>query len=172
MRHGMKAWLITWDWSGPHAALEDRIAAILSPRLSERHVGEIVEFLFNSRALDVTELALYAKHPRDSPYRAEWHNGFCHCGHNPFLVARRVDDLVVSRDDKTGLETIRWVEPPLFTADLKTLEIKKVRGPLSREVRRTIAGPLSTRMTDLTGSIVHTPKSKLPKAKPKRRKNR
>ena len=28
----MKAWLVTWEWMGDHAAVQDRIASILNPR--------------------------------------------------------------------------------------------------------------------------------------------
>lgn len=33
MKRNQKAWLLTWEWIGDHAAVEDRIAEILRPRL-------------------------------------------------------------------------------------------------------------------------------------------
>ena len=40
----MKVWLVTWEWCGDHAEVED-IAAILYSRLSGEHVRETVELL-------------------------------------------------------------------------------------------------------------------------------
>ena len=33
MKRNQKAWLLTWEWIGDHAAVEDRIAGILRPGL-------------------------------------------------------------------------------------------------------------------------------------------
>lgn len=46
MKRNQKAWLLTWEWIGDHAAVEDRIAGILRPRLSREVVGEIVGTIY------------------------------------------------------------------------------------------------------------------------------
>lgn len=144
-RRGQKAWLVTWEWSGPHAAVEDRVAAILRPRLSKRVVGEIVETLYAVHAYSPTELAWWSKQPGMNPYKAQWDNDHCECGHNPSLCADYVHNLVVDEDPNTGLETIRWVHPPLYRFNRDTRNREQVRGDLPEFATRTITGPLSDR---------------------------
>jgi len=45
----MKAWLITWDWTGDAAAVADVVVGILNPRWGDRRVADIVEFLYSSK---------------------------------------------------------------------------------------------------------------------------
>ena len=149
MKLGQKAWLLQWEWMGNHAAVEDRIAAILRPRLSQRIVGEIVEYLYAIHAYSPTELAYYAKRPKENPYKAQWENGHCFCGHNPLLAAVYVQNLIISVDRESEIETISWVYPPLYRFNYTTLERKEVRGKLSDSVTRTITGPLSEREIDV-----------------------
>ena len=61
MKYKQKAWLLTWEWAGQHAAVEDRIAGILRPRLSQEKVGEIVETIYAIHVSSVSELAYYAR---------------------------------------------------------------------------------------------------------------
>lgn len=145
MKRGQKAWLLTWEWMGDHAAIEDRIAAILRPRLSQNFVGEIVEYLYAIHEYTPNELALWSKRPKGNPYKAEWDNGHCHCGHNPWLNAFYVHDLTITEDPESGLETISWVLPPRYKFNDTTGEIEQQCGELPESVRRTITGPLSDR---------------------------
>lgn len=142
---GQKAWLLLWEWIGDHAAVEDRIAAILRPRLSPRVVGEIVEYLYAIHIYTPTELALWAKRPEDNPYRANWHDGICICGHNPDLNAYYVHDLIITQDPESGLETVSWVIPPHYRWDMATGQKVLLHGEISESVTRTITGPLSGR---------------------------
>jgi len=142
---GQTAWLVSWEWSGPHAAVEDRIATILRPRLSQRVVGEIVETLYAIHAYSPTELARWSRRPNMNPYKAQWHNGDCWCGHNPSLYATYVHSLVVDADPSTGLETIRWIHPPRYRLNRDTGEREQVRGDLPGSATRTITGALSDR---------------------------
>lgn len=119
MSKGISAWLITWDWGNDSAAVVDRIAAVLHPNKASRTVEGYVEFLYAVRTSTVSELIAYAKRPSNNPYRAkaESINGVTHgnritCGANPWLYARKVKNLRVERDAETGIETIRWLEPP------------------------------------------------------------
>jgi hypothetical protein len=145
MKRGQKAWLLIWEWIGDHAAVEDRIAAILRPRLSQNIVGEIVENLYAIHEYSPKELALWSKWPKENPYKAQWYNGHCECGHNPSLNADHVHDLTITEDLETGIETINWVHPPLYRLDPMTLERVLVRDKLRESVTRTITGPLSNR---------------------------
>lgn len=117
----MKAWLVTWDWMADAAAVADRVAAILRPRMTPRQVAETVELLYARATSTLAEVAAYAKHPKTNPYRAKALeiNGLVQgdhfvCGHHPWLYARKVSDLVVAKDPTTGLESINWKEPDTY----------------------------------------------------------
>lgn len=147
MKRGQKAWLVTWDWNGSHAAVEDYIAAILRPRLSQRIIGEIVECLYAVHAYTPRELAYWSKRPKDNPYKAQWDNGRCYCGHNPSLHANYVHDLVIEEHPESGFETISWVLPPRHQLNLTTGQNEQARGEQPQSTTRTITGPLSDRET-------------------------
>ena len=142
MSHGQKAWLVTWDWVTPDTAVADRLAAILRPRLSQKIVGEFVECLYALHAYTPAELALWARRPKENPYRARWHDGICACGHNPFLTAEYVHDLVVQEQSESGLETISYVLPAIYRFNLDTKRRELVREAIPESFKRTLAGPL------------------------------
>jgi hypothetical protein len=145
MKQNQKAWLLTWEWIGDHAAVEDRIAGILRPRLSWETVSEIVENMYAVHSYQVSDLAYWSRRPKENPYKAQWENNHCYCGHNPSLHANYVHHLKVEEDPKSGLETISWVLPPLYRLNRTTMEKELIRGALSETVTRTILGPLSDR---------------------------
>ncbi len=145
MKRGQKAWLLTWDWCGQHAEVEDKIAAILQPRFSEDAVGKIVELLYALHQYNLGELASYTKQPKTNPYKAEWHNGSCFCGSNPSLHANYVKDLIVEENSETGIETIKWKLPARFKFDIETNQRVQDRGEISESTTRKITGPLSSR---------------------------
>ncbi len=95
----MKAWLITWEWANDAAAVADRVVGVLNSHWGDRRVADIVEFLYSNASSSVDELAYYAKKPSNNPCRADIRNGGIHCGHNPFLYARKVSDLRVDTTD-------------------------------------------------------------------------
>jgi hypothetical protein len=116
----MKAWLITWVWGGEHAAVEDPIVAILSARMSGEQVRRYVDFYYTSRKSALREkldLARYykpaqpnypAEFVRIGPQQIQW-PGHITCGHNPWLYARKVDNLkFVENED--GQEVLGWQE--------------------------------------------------------------
>ncbi len=108
-----KAWLITWEWIGQHAKRPDKVAEILDPRLPPERVRQILELLYHRDALLGEKISWRLRKQRQ-PYPAEfvkveglpW-SGQIHCGHNPWLFARLVDDLQVVRDDN-GNEKATW----------------------------------------------------------------
>jgi len=145
MKRNQKAWLLTWEWIGDHAAVEDRIAGILRPRLSRDVVTEIVETIYAVHEGYVSELAYWSRRPQEMPYKAHWSQNHCCCGGNPSLHANYVHNLKVEEDPDSGLETISWVLPPLYRMNMSTLERELVRGEYPKSVTRTITGPLSAR---------------------------
>ena len=125
---GRKVWLVTWDWTGGHAAVpeHDVIAAILRPQTSPDTVKKIVELLYAAREYDpVGKLSAMT----DNPYPAEFgtvevkqrtasgevsrqrvrYTGQIHCGHNPFLYARLVNNLR-PKDPANPDEGLTWDE--------------------------------------------------------------
>jgi hypothetical protein len=101
----MKAWLITWDWTGDAAAVADVVVGVLNPRWGDIRVADMVEFLYSNTTANICELAHYAKRPSNNPCRSKIWNGRIHCGHNPFLCARIVSDLKIkiSSDGKESI---------------------------------------------------------------------
>ncbi len=145
MRHGQKAWLVTWEWMGEHAVAEDHIAAIFRPRLSKNIITEIVESLYAIHIYWPEELAYWAKHPKENPYKAIWENNFCFCGHNPSLVATYVHDLIITKNHESGFDTISWKLPPIYHINQTTGQKELLRGELSKSITRNIIVPLSDR---------------------------
>lgn len=116
---GRAAWLVTRHWIADHPRWE--IAAIFSPRLGGVRVREFVELIYlTSGYFTLSEqLAIRWTHHGLTPYHAafgqttsgEPWEGEILCGKDPYLRARRVDDLIVERNPD-GKETALWKERP------------------------------------------------------------
>ena len=109
---------MTREWAA--ALPRSEVAAILSPRLGADRVRELVEFIHVTNSFTLTEQAsmMWPRHGR-TPYPAQfvqtrggiqW-EGEILCGHNPYLRARKVDDLTVELD-ADGRETPTWKDRP------------------------------------------------------------
>ena len=114
----MKAWLVTWESVGDHAAVNQPIASILSPRLGPNSVLDHVERLYADSCLSLPERLDVARNRRLNPDPAEFDRiegmaikGRIHCGHNPFLLARMVTHLEVTVGED-GEERLTWRELP------------------------------------------------------------
>jgi hypothetical protein len=114
----MKVWLITWEWAGDYAKVENPIAAILNPRLSPKRVSEIIELLYVNRNYSLSERLDYSNNKKFNPYPAEYYkiNGVdyldrIYCGHMPYLYARKVKDIKVVTN-QNGKEELIWKELP------------------------------------------------------------
>jgi hypothetical protein len=112
--HRFKAWLVTWEWTGNHAKSDDKIVAVLDPRLSPLRVRELVELLYLNISQDIGERVYYALHRKKNPCPASFTEGramrsipVVHCGHNPFLMAHLVDNFTVEGHED-GTETATW----------------------------------------------------------------
>jgi hypothetical protein len=118
-KKGVKAWLVTWDHSGDHAKPNKKIAAILNPRWSADKVREYVEILYASSEYNFSERIAYASNPKRNPYPAEFSRvkgtrwlGQITCGHNPWLFARKVENLHTI-DNNENEESVSWNEIPI-----------------------------------------------------------
>ena len=112
----MAAWLITWEWMGNHAKVDNEVAAILNYRFSGEKVRQIVDLSYVNSQYSLRERIAYAKNKQDNPYPAQFHRlggvpwlGRIHCGHNPYLYARLVDNLCVNVNNE-GEEELTWKE--------------------------------------------------------------
>ncbi len=126
-----RAWLITWEWNGNHAKVEDRLAGILNYRLSRTSMERIVERIYAARELAIHEQLAYAMNPTSFPYRACYSHmdlgrevseklnvpstvpdvNMIFCGDNPYLRARLVGDLRAYLDEN-GSQHLKWKERP------------------------------------------------------------
>jgi hypothetical protein len=115
------AWLITWDWNGDHAKVDDFFVAILDYRYPAKTIKRFVELIYTNRKFALHEQLAYAKRRSANSYPAEF--GFIEvraskdsglpdkvtwtgkivCGGNPWLFARMVRD-IVAYVDKDGRE--------------------------------------------------------------------
>jgi hypothetical protein len=103
---------MSWDWIGDHAKPEwEPLEAILSPRLGAKTVRWFVEQRYAQRTYTLDEQLRIAVHPETNPSPAQldghW-EGRITCGHNPFLMARLVEEFRVGAD---GVAT--WHEIPV-----------------------------------------------------------
>jgi hypothetical protein len=107
-----RAWLVTKEDS--HGMQE--VVAILSYRKSSETVADFVEQLHIATMYTEAEKLVYAKCPKDNPYRAEYDRvngiqwgGRMTCGHNRFLVARVAGNLTVVQEE-SGEAHLVWEE--------------------------------------------------------------
>lgn len=109
----MKAWLITWEWSGQRAAKPDKVVLLLNPRTSSEVVKRIVESIYMKEEAHVEDMLSYATMKNPNPYPARFisvevngsyapHQGLIECGHNPYLFARKVDNVEIVKDGEGG----------------------------------------------------------------------
>jgi len=130
-RNGLSAWLVTWEWSGSHAEQQNKVVEILNPRISSECVREIVELLYHREA-SLSEKVAWRLRKQPQPYAAEfpiiegvrW-TGQIICGHNPWLLARLVDNLIIHTADDAK-EVASWTDR--HTASEITEKIRRMRG--------------------------------------------
>jgi hypothetical protein len=151
----MKAWLITWEGTGKHADVLDRVAGILAPQWGAKRVADFVEFLYVRTCYNVEEIAYkYAKSGCFRPYTAEigdWE--IVSCGHNPHLVARKVKDLEVEVDADTELETITWTELARRNPLTGELEAEETAASYTRSITGPVSDRIRGKPTDRDGGM-------------------
>lgn len=114
----MNAWLLTWEGTlGPAVEPDNKILAILSSRRSSSSVEDIVDTLYCRNVDSAHDMMLYANKRKQRVARYRAHGSmpsrFLY-GRNPYIFARLVTDLKVSRDETKRRETIRWTDPAVF----------------------------------------------------------
>ncbi len=129
---GIKAWLLTWEHMGEHAAPDQTVAAVLSPRLSPYRVRDIAELLYANASYVPSERIEVAKSRKNTPYKAQFgeqYGASCtdqiYCGHNPWILARKVCNLRAETDDE-GQEDFVWDEiAPYYNRVLAEAEARR-----------------------------------------------
>ncbi|MGA2506182.1 MAG: hypothetical protein ABSF80_01730 [Chitinispirillaceae bacterium] len=106
---GIKAWLVTWDYSGEHAKPKNKIVAIFNPHWSVDKVKQIIELLYVQLTFSLIEKGKYAKNKSFNPYPAKEYRGRITCGDNPMLYARLVSNFIA--EDHTDESKTTWIEP-------------------------------------------------------------
>jgi hypothetical protein len=118
-RKRMSAWVVRWDWEGEHAAVDQKIAAVLPGSWGSENVKRVVEALYAAHDYSPAEMLEAARRRGHNPYPArngtvsviredgvhasiEW-LGEVICGHNPFIVARKAN---VSIDPEDSAEIV------------------------------------------------------------------
>ena len=130
----MKAWLVTWEWGGEHARVEDPIAAIINSRTSPERVRELVEFIYVHSWFSFKERLAYAKNKKGNICPATFNSiegvpftGQITCGFNPFLYARLVEGIHI-KDDGSPEGKLEWRESSQQEVKRIAAAIRKLKG--------------------------------------------
>jgi len=136
---GRAAWLVTRHWIADHPRWE--VVAIFSPRVGGVRVREFVELIHVTSGSFTLGEQLAMMWPRygQTPYAAKFGQtkegdpweGEILCGNDPYLRARRVDDLTVERDADDREKAVWKERPRLLAAGTEDLPEK------SKSKRRT-----------------------------------
>lgn len=114
----MNAWLLTWEGTEGFAMVPDRkVVAILSARKSERAVIELVRLLYCRTVESAGDMAKMANRQQlhDKRYRHIYSTGSrISYGGNPYIFARRVENLAIQRDESRGVEIVHWHQPATY----------------------------------------------------------
>lgn len=113
-----RAWVVRWD--GPGTCPKKNVIGIFNPRASAARMRTLVEALHMTLSAIKSDMLSYARSPRNNPYPATFDQnadgisceGYISCGHNPYIRASIVRDLVVETDHD-GEEHVSWVDIPL-----------------------------------------------------------
>ena len=69
---GVRAWVVRWEWAGPHAAVDQPVAAVLSPRIGGANLLRLVETLHAAREYAPDEMLNAMRRNGRNPYPAKW----------------------------------------------------------------------------------------------------
>nr|NJM03439.1 hypothetical protein [Desulfobacula sp.] len=116
-----RAWLITWEKFRAEEENDqsNKIVSIFDSRVSSDKIKDYAENFFISTQYSPFEKITFANKRKNNPYPAEYlringiqWQGRIVCGHNPYLLARLVKNLIVVNNE-SGQEIISWEEQPI-----------------------------------------------------------
>ena len=112
------AWLVTWEWSGDHARVEDPVVALFNRPWDGKAVRLIVEQLYSALKYSISDKFAVARNRKNTPYPAQARDidgipwlGEISCGNNPWLRARIVENVRLEIDTN-GRRILNWDERP------------------------------------------------------------
>jgi hypothetical protein len=110
---------------------QKKIVEILSPRTAPQRVREIVELLYH-RESSLTETVAWRLLKQAQAHPAEFLiiegmrcTGQIICGHNPWLFARLVDNLIINTN-ADGNETASWTDR--YSVDEIAEKVRRMQG--------------------------------------------
>jgi hypothetical protein len=113
------AWLVTWEWSGDHARVEDPVVALFNYRWPGETVRLVVEQIYSALKYSISDKFAVARNRKNTPYPAQARDidgvpwlGEISCGNNPWLRARIVENVRLEIDTN-GRRILNWDERPL-----------------------------------------------------------
>ena len=116
---GKSAWLITWEWQGDRARVEQPVVTFLNPRWSGERVRRLVEVLYAIMNYTLNENLACSVRRNANPYPAKFNkingvtwDGQIICGENPWLFARLVDNINIEISED-GKERVTWTSSPV-----------------------------------------------------------
>lgn len=110
------AWLVSWEYVADDVSpIEDRVIAIVDPRISIKSVQEFVYQFHMANNYSLSEKLYYSTRRRKNPYPAEINNprrdtripSTITCGHNPFILAKIVYNLQLVEGPDSSL-SLMW----------------------------------------------------------------
>ena len=110
----MTAWLIMWESMGDHAAVTQPYVDIVSARKSHEYIEEYLRRLYSIFHYNLAERVDYERYRKPDktriPVTSEWTKSgpLISVGHNPFLKAQKVRNLVVKNNSETDQEIVTW----------------------------------------------------------------
>jgi len=135
----MNLWLLTWEGTDQSITDSNKIAGILSSRLSESIVERYAELLYQQVKFDILDIAHFAnrRNQLHSQFR-KLHSspGRYFFGKNPFIFARRVKNFEGIVDENNDCELVHWVENAVFGNATTGSGIVELEPELSRSIIR------------------------------------
>ena len=111
--------MVTWEWSGDHAKVEDPVVALFNHRWDGKTVRLVVEQLYSALKYSISDKFAVVRNRKNTPYPAQARDidgvpwlGEISCGNNPWLRARIVENVRLEIDTN-GRRILNWDERPL-----------------------------------------------------------
>jgi hypothetical protein len=156
---GRKAWLVLWEsWHGHGEYLEQfnlpAFVAALPPNLRSRSVLMILKTLWAiSRYSDLEDKIASGsspKFPKEWIQDRSWRSGSITLGYDPFLTARKVENLRVLRNE-SGKGDLHWVSPAELGVDGNIIPARSM--VLKHGERQIALGKRARRQVDLSQQV-------------------
>jgi hypothetical protein len=149
----MNAWLITWEGLDRRITDSNRIVAVLSSRMSSSAVEDLIDVLYQRSHCAVFEMAHLANRKRErrgsSRMLCSSLDRIFYGTADRFLYGRLISSLSVREIPDTGIETLKWIERPLYKQNAtKGYSIEIVEEAKPMEITRPFGKTLESVFVD------------------------